>query len=87
LASTTLTWVESPNCRWRDASICAAVLSALLIFAGERALDGATARSATDHDASLDEEWVEQPVLFGLGCGDARQSSAAKPVRFVRKSA
>jgi len=65
----------------------AAVLSALLIFAGERALDGATARSATDHDASLDEEWVEQPVLFGLGCGDARQSSAAKPVRFVRKSA
>ena len=36
---------------------------------------------------ALDEEWAEPPVLFGLGCGDARDNGAPKPVRFVRKAA
>ena len=64
----------------------AAVLSALLILAGERGLDAAPRQAAVDDRASLDQEWVEQPVLFGLGCGDARQSSGIQPVHFVRRS-
>ena len=64
----------------------AAVLSALLALAGERGLD-ASVNPSDPEDTTLDDEWVEQPVLFGLGCGDARRSSTVQPVRFVRKSA
>ena len=64
----------------------AAVLAGLLTLVGERGLD--TPRKHADGDeTALDEEWIEQPVLFGLGCGDARRSSTAQPIRFVRKSA
>jgi nitrate reductase delta subunit len=64
----------------------AAVLSALLALAGERGL-AASVKPADPEDTTLDDEWVEQPVLFGLGCGDARRSPTVQPVRFVRKSA
>jgi len=66
----------------------AAVFGALLAIAGEAGLGTveAPAPSAEDDRKALDEEWVDQPVLFGLGCGDAR-SGAPQPVRFVRKVA
>ena len=66
----------------------AAVLAALLSLAGERSLKLPDAPRATLLDEErLDDEWIEQPVLFGLGCGDARDPAGAQPVRFVRKSA
>lgn len=65
----------------------AAVLNALLVMAGEDRLNPARSAAADDDEKSVDEEWVEAPVLFGLGCGDARDASAAtKPLRFVRKA-
>ncbi len=70
----------------RRESRSASVLSARLALAGERGLDSAAPRAPADDNAALDEEWIEQPVLFGLGCGDARRSSSAQPVRFVRKA-
>lgn len=66
----------------------AAAFAALLEFIGEKGLD-AQPRASTrrDDDKALDDEWVEAPVLFGLGCGDARDGgAAAKPVHFVRKA-
>jgi nitrate reductase delta subunit len=74
----------------RRRSPYAAVIAALLGIAGEARLAAAAEpeASAEEAEASLDEEWAEQPVLFGLGCGDARQASGGvKPVRFVRKVA
>ncbi len=65
----------------------AAVLGALLAIAGEPGLDGASAIDDAADAKALDEEWAEPPVLFGLGCGDARDNGAPKPVRFVRKAA
>jgi hypothetical protein len=64
------------------------VFGVLLAIAGEAGLGKAEAPppSAEDDRKALDEEWVDQPVLFGLGCGDAR-SGAPQPVRFVRKIA
>ncbi|HVO88334.1 MAG TPA: nitrate reductase molybdenum cofactor assembly chaperone [Casimicrobiaceae bacterium] len=66
----------------------AAILGALLEIAGEDAL-AAQPQAADENDSkTLDEEWVEAPVLFGLGCGDARDNNAAaKPIRFVKKGA
>jgi nitrate reductase delta subunit len=63
----------------------AAVPGALLALAGERGLSRAASRTGDD-DKPLDEEWVEPPVLFGLGCGDARDRAGAKPMHFVRKA-
>ena len=65
----------------------ATVLSALLGLAGERGLDLERTEAVADDNATLDQEWVEQPVLFGLGHGDARQGASVQPVRFVRKNA
>ncbi len=77
----------------RRRSAYAAVFGALLAVAGEAGLSPAPAPlplpvEAEDRKA-LDEAWIEQPVLFGLGCGDARTSGngAAQPVKFVRKVA
>jgi nitrate reductase delta subunit len=66
----------------------AAVFGALLALVGEAGLAPAdTEPVAIEEDnKALDEEWVDQPVLFGLGCGDARQT-APQPVKFVRKVA
>ena len=64
----------------------AAVLGALLTLAGERGLETSRKQAGGD-EPTLDEEWIEQPVLFGLGCGDARRSSTTQTIRFVRKSA
>lgn len=75
----------------RRRSPYAAVFAALLAVAGEAGLSPAPAplRIETDDRKALDEEWVEQPVLFGLGCGDARSAgnAAPQPVKFVRKVA
>lgn len=66
----------------------AAVFGAVLAVAGEPGLGKVEgpAPSAAEENKALDEEWVDQPVLFGLGCGDAR-SNAPQPVKFVRKVA
>ena len=73
----------------------AAILETLLAFAGEAGLDGGAA--GEEDERPLDEEWAEEPVIFGaagasqprgLGCGDARSDPArAQPIRFVRKVA
>ncbi|HZQ59954.1 MAG TPA: nitrate reductase molybdenum cofactor assembly chaperone [Casimicrobiaceae bacterium] len=63
----------------------AAVLAALLALVSEQGLDS-VAELPTAEEKSLDEEWAEAPVLFGLGCGDARDgASTAKPLHFVRR--
>jgi nitrate reductase delta subunit len=66
----------------------AAVFGALLALVGEAGLAPADPGpvAVEEDNKALDEEWVDQPVLFGLGCGDARQN-APQPVKFVRKVA
>lgn len=75
----------------RRRSAYAAIFGALLALAGEKGLapPAPAARVETEDRKALDEEWVEQPVLFGLGCGDARSGvqGGQQPVRFVRKVA
>ena len=68
-------------------SAYAAVLGALLAIAGERGLTDVRNASAVSDEKAIDDEWAEAPVLFGLGCGDARDQGGAKPMHFVRKSA
>jgi nitrate reductase delta subunit len=69
----------------RRGSAYAAVFGALLGIAGQAGLPAVRAIVEQEDRKALDEAWVEQPVLFGLGCGDAR-SGAPQPVRFVRKA-
>jgi nitrate reductase delta subunit len=74
----------------RRGSGYAAVFGALLTVAGEKGLAQVAppARVEVEDRKKLDEEWTEQPVLFGLGCGDARKGTQqAQPVKFVRKVA
>jgi nitrate reductase delta subunit len=71
----------------RRASSYGAVFGALLVIAGEQGLDDASGpdRPEPDDAASLDEEWVDAPVIFGPGCSDAKPR--AQVVRFMNKSA
>jgi len=70
----------------------AAVLDALLVVAGEGRLDR-THRAAPPADKSLDDEWREEPVIFGSGaacaiaadCGRARVPPVA-PIQFVSRA-
>jgi nitrate reductase delta subunit len=74
----------------RRGSAYASIFAALLGVAGQKGLAPAApaARIETEDRKALDEEWVEQPVMFGLGCGDARSSmQGTQPVKFVRKVA
>jgi len=64
-----------------------AVLGALLAIAGEPALDyqpKPRAPRAADTPA-LDEEWVDEPVIFGPGCTDVKPK--VQVVRFMNKVA
>jgi nitrate reductase delta subunit len=65
-------------------STYSAVFAALLPLAKQPGLavdlPAAPARTEAE-DKSLDEEWVDPPVLFGLGCGDARASAPRPTVR------
>ena len=64
----------------------AVVPGTLLAISGVRGLEGAA--PVLEAEKSLDEEWAEEPVMFGLGCGDARSATAQpQPIRFVRKVA
>ncbi len=68
----------------------AAIFGALLAVAGEKGLGAPAADAPADVEdrKALDEAWAEQPVLFGLGCGDARSGlQSARPVKFIRKVA
>lgn len=71
----------------RRASSYAAVFGALLAIAGEQALDyaGGPTRPETEDAVSLDEEWIDAPVVFGPGCSDAKPR--AQVVRFMNKTA
>lgn len=64
-----------------------AVLGALLTIAQERAFDfhPQSRESRTEDVAGLDEEWADQPVIFGPGCTDAKPQ--AQVVRFMNKIA
>ena len=63
-----------------------AVFGALLSVAGEEGLAASPKQGDTHEDErrQLDEDWVDKPVLFGLGEGDARQS--VQVVKFVKKT-
>ncbi len=68
-----------------------AVLAALLALAGEPGLDPAAARRAGPAEKSMDEEWAEEPVVFGpqaacgsgAGCGSGPRVA---PVNFVPRN-
>ncbi len=61
----------------------AAVFAALLSLVGARGLSAP--KAAREPEKSLDEEWVEEPVLFGRAsaCASASQGAATSVVRFV----
>ena len=64
-----------------------AVMGALLTLAGEHALDFQPKRCETRvADApDIDEEWVDEPVVFGPGCAEAKPR--AQVVRFMNQAA
>jgi nitrate reductase delta subunit len=64
-------------------STYSAVFAALLVIAKQPGLAAELPQVAVDtpDDKSLDEEWLDPPVLFGLGCGDARESAPRPPAR------
>ena len=68
----------------RRASRYAAVLDAVLTLAGQPGLDVKSAREA-EPERSLDDEWIEEPVIFGpeaaSKCGSKSPASAV--VRFM----
>jgi nitrate reductase delta subunit len=70
----------------RRGSAYSAVFGALLSVAGEDGLTASTKQDDTQEDdrRKLDEDWVDKPVLFGLGEGDARP--AKQVVRFVKRT-
>jgi nitrate reductase delta subunit len=71
--------------RGRD-SPYAAVFAALLSLIREPALGSGRHTEPAEPEKSLDEEWAEEPVIFGPaaapGCGG---TAGAQPMRFVRK--
>lgn len=71
----------------RHDSRYSAVFGALLAIAGEQALDfNMEPREPRPAEApGIDEEWADQPVIFGPGCTDAKPQ--AQVVRFVNKAA
>lgn len=64
-----------------------AILGALLTIANEQAFDfhPQPRESRTADVSGLDEEWADQPVIFGPGCTDAKPQ--AQVVRFMNKVA
>jgi nitrate reductase delta subunit len=70
----------------RRGSRYGAVFSALLSVAGEEGLSAASGprEDREDDRGKLDEDWVDRPVLFGPGGGDARPD--VQVVKFVRKA-
>jgi|SRR5690242_3628045 len=66
----------------------AAVFEAALALAGERGL-GADAASAPERDRPLDEEWVEEPVVFGPAAASAcgAKSPPASVIQFMPRTA
>jgi nitrate reductase delta subunit len=74
--------------RDRD-SAYAAVFAALLSMIREPGLGKTTDPAAQPPEKSLDEEWAEEPVIFGPeaapGCGAAKPQVA--PLQFVRQPA
>jgi nitrate reductase delta subunit len=64
-----------------------AVLGALLTVAGEHALDFQSKRRGTrvENAPGIDEEWVDEPVIFGPRCTDAKPK--VQVVRFINKAA
>jgi nitrate reductase delta subunit len=71
----------------RHGSRYSAVLGALLTIAKEQAFDfhPMPLESRTADVPGLDEEWVDQPVIFGPGCTDTKPK--AQVVRFMNKLA
>jgi nitrate reductase delta subunit len=69
----------------RRKSAYSAVFGALLLVAGEEGLSALPGQgeSREEERRKLDEDWVDRPVLFGLGAGDARP--ATQVVRFIKR--
>jgi nitrate reductase delta subunit len=68
-------------------SAYAAVFAALLSFAGEPGLSRDKRSEPRPDEKSLDEEWTEEPVVFGpaAACGEAKPQVA--PIQFHRAGA
>ncbi len=64
-----------------------AVLGALLTIAGEQALDfqPKPSEARVADTPGIDDEWVDEPVIFGPGCTDVKPK--AQVVRFMNKVA
>jgi nitrate reductase delta subunit len=68
-------------------SAYAAVFAAVLALVGEAGLDPGRAEAAAVPEKPLDDEWVEEPVVFGpaaAGCG--LNAPAASVVRFMPRA-
>ena len=73
----------------RRASAYASVLDSVLVLAGQRGLD-AIPKGEEPPEKPLDDEWVDQPVIFGPagGCGAGAKPAETSVVNFVpRRSA
>jgi nitrate reductase delta subunit len=72
----------------RQRSAYAGVFAAILSSIGEKGLSATP--KPVEEEKSLDEAWVEEPVLFGpagapgAGCGAA--APASQPVRFIPRA-
>lgn len=67
-----------------------AVFDALLAVAGEKGLDPAAARKAPPPEKPMDEEWAEEPVIFGpqaaCGSGGCGARPQVAPVNVVPRN-
>jgi nitrate reductase delta subunit len=74
------------------ASRHSAVFAALLAIAGEPGLDAAAGKQALAAEKPMDEEWAEEPVIFGpqAACGTATAGCGSRPavapVNFVSRA-
>jgi nitrate reductase delta subunit len=68
-------------------SAYAAVFAAVLSLAGQRGL-GTDPKSADDRDRPLDDEWFEEPVVFGPAAGSAcgAKSSPTSVIQFMPRA-
>ena len=64
----------------------AAVLDAVLALAGEAGISAGEAAEAPK-EKSLDEEWAEEPVIFGPAVQPCASKPQIAPVQFVRRQA
>jgi nitrate reductase delta subunit len=66
-------------------SAYAAVFAAMLSLAGQRGL-GTDVPAADDRDRPLDDEWLEQPVVFGPATACGTKDTATSVIQFMPRA-